>query len=108
MVLILVRVRCLCSTPEGQEWRHGDLPLVQSTEMTGKKFCAVGELTSEKAGQDIWLRARVHTSRSELCLLRAAATAAAVGSKVVFFACSRVVFFARNRLVVKRFRGITR
>ncbi|CAM9531555.1 unnamed protein product [Laminaria digitata] len=51
-------------TPEGQEWRHGDLPRIQSTEMTGKKFCAVGELTSEKAGQDIWLRARVHTSRS--------------------------------------------
>ena len=59
----------MCSTPEGQEWRHGDLPLIQSTEMTGKKFCAVGDLTSEKAGQDIWLRARVHTSRSELYLL---------------------------------------
>ena len=53
----------MLSTPEGQEWRHGDLPLIQSVEMTGKKFCPVGELTSAKAGEEVWLRARVHTSR---------------------------------------------
>ncbi|CAM9685787.1 unnamed protein product [Ectocarpus sp. 6 AP-2014] len=52
------------STPEGQEWRYGDLPMVQSSEMTGKTFCPVGDLTSAKAGEEIWLRARVHTSRS--------------------------------------------
>lgn len=56
-------VVCLFSTPEGQEWRYGDLPLIQSSEMTGKKFCPVGELTSAKAGEEIWLRARVHASR---------------------------------------------
>ncbi|CAN0456215.1 unnamed protein product, partial [Ectocarpus sp. 12 AP-2014] len=38
--------------------------MVQSTEMTGKTFCPVGDLTSAKAGEEIWLRARVHTSRS--------------------------------------------
>ena len=75
----------MCSTPEGQEWRHGDLPLIQSAEMMGKKFCAVGELTSEKAGQDIWLRARVHTSRSELCVLPLLLS----GSTTVFSAHSR-------------------
>lgn len=53
----------MVSTPEGQEWRYGDLPLIQSSEMTGKKFCPVGELTSAKAGEEIWLRARVHASR---------------------------------------------
>eukprot|EP00752_Nemacystus_decipiens_P010383 g9253.t1 len=52
------------TTPEGQEWRHGDLPLIQSVEMTGKTFCPVGELTAAKAGEEIWLRARVHASRS--------------------------------------------
>lgn len=52
-----------CSTPEGQEWRHGDLPLIQSTDMTGKKFCPVGDLTAAKAGEEIWLRTRVHNSR---------------------------------------------
>lgn len=59
----LVCNACLLSTPEGQEWRHGDLPLIQSVEMTGKKFCPVGELTAAKAGEEIWVRARVHTSR---------------------------------------------
>ena len=53
--------------------------------MMGKKFCAVGELTSEKAGQDIWLRARVHTSRSELCVLPLLLS----GSITVFSAHSR-------------------
>lgn len=37
--------------------------MVQSSEMTGKTFCPVGDLTSSKAGEEIWLRARVHTSR---------------------------------------------
>ncbi|CAM9568315.1 unnamed protein product, partial [Hapterophycus canaliculatus] len=52
------------STPEGQEWRYGDLPLIQSTEMTGKKYCPVGDLNASKAGEELWLRVRVHTSRS--------------------------------------------
>lgn len=65
MRITAVPVSCdVCSTPEGQEWRHGDLALIQSCEMKGKKFCAVGELTSEKAGQDVWLRGRMHASRS--------------------------------------------
>ena len=51
------------STPEGQEWRYGDLPLIQSSEMTGKKFSNIGELTAEKAGQELRLRVRVHASR---------------------------------------------
>lgn len=37
--------------------------MVQSSEMTGKTFCPVGDLTSAKAEEEIWLRARVHTSR---------------------------------------------
>lgn len=64
-------MRCtrVFSTPEGQEWRHGDLPLIQSVDMTGKQFCPVGDLTSAKAGEEIWLRARVHASRFEFLLI---------------------------------------
>lgn len=52
------------STPEGQEWRYGHLPLIQSTEMTGKRFTPIEQLTAEKAGQEVRLRVRVHASRS--------------------------------------------
>ncbi|CAM9431935.1 unnamed protein product [Discosporangium mesarthrocarpum] len=53
------------SEPAGQEWRFGDLPLIQSQEITGKEFCAINELTPAKSGQTVWVRARVHNSRFE-------------------------------------------
>lgn len=64
----LNHVSLLYSVPEGQEWRYGDLPLVQSSEITGREFCRIGQLTPAKSGQEIWLRARVHATRL-VCVL---------------------------------------
>ncbi|CAM9179539.1 unnamed protein product, partial [Choristocarpus tenellus] len=59
-----VQAATLESGPEGQEWRFGNLPIIQSSEITGKVFCPIDKLSAAKSGEDLWVRARVHTSRS--------------------------------------------
>jgi len=43
---------------------YGDLPLIRSTDMTERVFVDVGDLDGSMAGKEVWLRARVHTSRA--------------------------------------------
>lgn len=43
---------------------YGDLPLVQSTQITDKAYRLISELNEKYCGQTIWIRARVATSRA--------------------------------------------
>jgi hypothetical protein len=43
--------------------RTGDLPLIQSSALSDKVYRNVADLTPELDGTNVWLRARVHTSR---------------------------------------------
>ncbi len=43
---------------------YGDAALVQSAVITDRVFRRIGELTSSDVGQEVWIRARVATSRS--------------------------------------------
>jgi len=43
----------------------GDLPLVQSQFVTGRKFTSVIDLNASFVGQTVWIRARLHSSRSK-------------------------------------------
>jgi aspartyl-tRNA synthetase len=49
----------------------GDRPLIQSSERVDRKYVEVGELDAGKEGQEVLVRARVHTSRAKgnLCFL---------------------------------------
>lgn len=42
---------------------YGDLPLIQSTTMTERIFVDVSDLSVSMADKEVWLRARVHTTR---------------------------------------------
>jgi len=45
------------------EGMYGDLPLIQSTEKTGKTWTDIKDVDLSKKGQSLLLRARMHTSR---------------------------------------------
>ncbi|CDQ57314.1 unnamed protein product [Oncorhynchus mykiss] len=45
--------------------RYGVPPMVQSQQKLDRGLVRVHELTPEKAGQLIWVRARIHTSRAK-------------------------------------------
>jgi aspartyl-tRNA synthetase len=51
---------------EDAEFAHlyGDSPLIQSAVITDRVFRRIGEISSSDVGQDVWIRARVSTSRS--------------------------------------------
>jgi lysyl-tRNA synthetase class II len=51
---------------EDTEFAHlyGDAPLVQSAVMTDRAFVNIGDLKEELAGQKVWIRARLATSRA--------------------------------------------
>uniref|UniRef100_UPI00358E69FB aspartate--tRNA ligase, cytoplasmic isoform X1 n=2 Tax=Myxine glutinosa TaxID=7769 RepID=UPI00358E69FB len=44
---------------------YGILPLIQSQEKIDRTLVRVSELTKEKANEVVWVRARLHTSRSK-------------------------------------------
>lgn len=44
---------------------YGDLPLVQSVEISGRKWSTIRSLTSEKEGEIVLVRARIHTNRGK-------------------------------------------
>jgi aspartyl-tRNA synthetase len=44
---------------------YGNFGLVQSKEKLDRKFHDVSELTGALADQKVWVRARLHTSRSK-------------------------------------------
>ena len=43
----------------------GDLVMVQSNQQTGRQFVHVSQLSAKYAGQDVWLRTRVHNTRAK-------------------------------------------
>lgn len=43
--------------------KYGDARMVQSVEITGRKWTRVSDLTADKVGQTVLIRARLHTSR---------------------------------------------
>ncbi|GLH00156.1 Aspartate--tRNA ligase [Gryllus bimaculatus] len=45
--------------------RYGNLPMIQSTEHVSRTFTPVHDLTESLAGSDVWVRARLHTSRAK-------------------------------------------
>jgi lysyl-tRNA synthetase class II len=44
---------------------YGDLVMVQSNQETGRNFVHVSQLSAKHAGQDVWIRARVHNTRAK-------------------------------------------
>lgn len=52
------------------EGHYGKMPMLQSFEKVDRKLLRVKDLTSALSGQQIWLRGRLHTSRSKGELLR--------------------------------------
>lgn len=47
------------------EGHYGKMPMLQSFEKVDRKLLRVKDLTSALSGQQIWLRGRLHTSRSK-------------------------------------------
>jgi len=47
------------------EGKYGKLPLIQSTEKTGRKFTRVEEVTTELNGQEVLVRGRAHQIRAK-------------------------------------------
>ena len=47
------------------EGHYGNLPLNQSQEKIERKIHKICELTPDLAGQKVWVRARLHTSRAK-------------------------------------------
>lgn len=45
--------------------RYGKLPMLQSTEKTSRQLSRVKDLASPLSGQYVWVRGRLHTSRSK-------------------------------------------
>ena len=43
----------------------GDLVMVQSNQQTDRQFVHVSQLSAKYAGQDVWLRTRVHNTRAK-------------------------------------------
>ena len=42
---------------------YGDAPLIQSKDITDRVFLEIGDISPEHAGQEYWVRGRLHTSR---------------------------------------------
>ena len=51
-------------TDESLAHLYGDLPLICSKTMTSKSYKQVSDLSAERVGQTVWIRARLHTSRA--------------------------------------------
>jgi len=52
-------------TKDEPKQMFGDLVMVQSNQATGRTFLHVSQLNAEHAGQDVWIRTRVHTTRAK-------------------------------------------
>lgn len=50
---------------EGIEAEFGDLPLMDSSVNYGRTFTELSDITAAKAGEKVWVRARVHTVRGK-------------------------------------------
>jgi nondiscriminating aspartyl-tRNA synthetase len=57
----------VAGTAEGDEalaYLYGDSPLVRSATMTDKAYRNIAELSEDRAGQQVWIRGRLATSRA--------------------------------------------
>jgi len=43
---------------------YGVMPMIQSKEKVDRTIVRVGDLTAERAGEKVWVRGRLHTSRA--------------------------------------------
>lgn len=50
---------------DGIDAEFGDLPLMDSSVNYGRTFVELNEVTAAKAGEQVWIRARVHTVRGK-------------------------------------------
>jgi len=50
--------------PDCAEGRYGVMPMIQSKEKVDRTIVRVGDLTAARAGETVWVRGRLHTSRA--------------------------------------------
>jgi len=44
--------------------RYGLMPMIQSKEKIDRTIVRIGDLTASRAGEKVWVRGRLHTSRA--------------------------------------------
>lgn len=63
-VVVEAAVKAITLGDENFQHLYGDSPLVTSAVMTDKVYKNISELTEDKVGQTVWVRARLATSRN--------------------------------------------
>eukprot|EP00596_Hydrurales_sp_CCMP1899_P000733 CAMPEP_0119036526 /NCGR_PEP_ID=MMETSP1177-20130426/4296_1 /TAXON_ID=2985 /ORGANISM="Ochromonas sp, Strain CCMP1899" /LENGTH=539 /DNA_ID=CAMNT_0006996535 /DNA_START=97 /DNA_END=1713 /DNA_ORIENTATION=- len=63
-VVVEAAVKAITLSDESFQHLYGDSPLVTSAVMTDKVYKNVSELSEDKVGQTVWIRARLATSRN--------------------------------------------
>ena len=53
------------NTPDISSGKYGNAPMNQSKHVPSYKFIDVSILSTKLKGQDVWVRARLHTSRAK-------------------------------------------